>query len=78
MQDVPYRRANAGMAFAVGGSRKAKSVDTARARRTVNDFPLDNFLPQLGRGSFIEDALHDRVLAEGLRPAFCNRNVLSG
>ena len=78
MQDVAYRRANAGMALAVGGSRKAKSVSTARARGTVNDFPLDNFLPQLGRGYSIEDALDDRVYAEGLRPAFCNRNVLSG
>ena len=64
MQDVAYRRANAGMALAVGGSRKAESVRGTTARRANNDFLGENLLPQLGPGSSAEDLWQGKVDVE--------------
>ena len=64
MQDVAYRRANAGMALAVGGSRNAQSVRGTTARRAPHHLPRERLLPQLGRRSSGEDLWQGKVDAE--------------
>ena len=75
MQDVAYRRANAGMALAVGGSRNPQRIRGATARRAFNNFRVDNLVDQSEVGFVPEYPWQGKVDKECLWSAFCNMNL---